>query len=485
VQSVILSRVDRLGAGQKQILQHAAVLGRLFRHRVLEKMGVGGPELEGFLRELEELGMVRRRPAPEREYSFKHVLTHETIYNTILRRRRTVLHARAAEILEGLAAGSPEGGYDELAQHYALGGRHAKAVEYLVKAGLRAKQLYANQEAIRYFEHARELFPRLAPAERDRCREAAVLEGLGDVLFRVGKHGEAERCFAGALELLPEEAPARQVADLTGKLADAVHWQGHVDRAAAVAEAGLAALGRDRTSVEGVKLLEVLMRSAWAVNDMESARCYGAELEAILPAVPYFDSLYMVYYALAWLGIKSRDRERAAAWLSAMEQVCAERGDENGLARCWHGRGDLCRMAVEYEEAVEWFRRSVELAVRTGDAHLLLEGNMEWGHLLLRLGRPETEVEGRLAKGMAIAEEMVGAGGVSSVQAMCNAIGRDYQERGDGGRAIRYFRQAIEYGPRPAPEEILSRLRELCEREGRLGEYEELCARAGVEGPGS
>src|SRR5207247_244594 len=104
--------------------------------------------------------------------------------------------------------------------------------------------------------------PRPAPRGRDRGAGTEGPGGGGDVLFRVGKHGEAEGCFAAALELLSAGAPSRRVAGLTCKLADAVHWQGQVARAAEAAEAGLAALGEDRSCVEGVKLLEVLMRSS-------------------------------------------------------------------------------------------------------------------------------------------------------------------------------------------------------------------------------
>ena len=155
VQSVILSRVDRLAAGEKQVLQAAAVLGRVFRLPVLARLAP--PELnpEAALDRLAERDFVYlERSWPEAEYSFKHVLTQEAVFGTLLGDRKTQLHRQAAEAIEALYADSLPEYYEALAHHYDRGDANDKAIEYLLKAGEKARRAYLSDEAIGYFERA-------------------------------------------------------------------------------------------------------------------------------------------------------------------------------------------------------------------------------------------------------------------------------------------------------------------------------------------
>ena len=141
VQSVILSRVDRLAAGDRQVLQAASVLGRLFRPRVLARLVAPELNLEAALDRLAERDFVYlERSWPEAEYSFKHVLTQEAVYGTLLAGRKTQLHRQAGEAIEALYADSLAEHYEALAHHYDRGDANDKAVEYLLKAGEKARR---------------------------------------------------------------------------------------------------------------------------------------------------------------------------------------------------------------------------------------------------------------------------------------------------------------------------------------------------------
>lgn len=484
IQSVILSRVDRLPPVQKQLLQHASVLGTLFRPKLLEHLGQEPTQLYNDLRQLTEAGLVvRQREAPEEEYAFKHALTRETIYDTILRRTRKALHAAVAEALEQVYRGHLEEHYAELGRHFALAERHPQAATYFILAGERGKRLFANREAKRHFEQALRSLEQLSPSETRRNRLAEALEGLGDVCFRLGAHHEAEGHFRRARDIRTPDRHAESFATLSWKLADAIHWQGDMRRAIQVAQEGLAIAGEAPHSPSTVRLLEVIMRSHWAVYELDSARARGNELERALPHVPYFESLYMIYYALAWLEIKWKQFDRAREWLGQMQRTCEEHGDEIGLSRCFHGFGDLARAAGEFAEAAEWFARSVVLCERVGDAHLLMEGYLEWAQVLIMLGRPEAEAEPYLQKGMALAEEMAASGNVSSIQLQCSALGRAFTLRGNVRRAIYFHQRGFDFGPHPAAQRDLAALRALFEQEGRLSEFLEFCARVGEEPP--
>jgi predicted ATPase len=138
VQSVILSRVDRLAPALKQVLQPAAVIGRLFRWRTLAEVTPPEIDLTQTLEALEDHGLIyQERAIPEAEYSFKHVLTQEAIYQTIRPRRRAELHQQVAEALEKLYQDNLEAYYEQLAYHYDRSNGVEKAIEYLLKAGER------------------------------------------------------------------------------------------------------------------------------------------------------------------------------------------------------------------------------------------------------------------------------------------------------------------------------------------------------------
>ncbi|NIV37991.1 MAG: AAA family ATPase, partial [Anaerolineae bacterium] len=149
VQSVILSRLDHLDDQLKYVLQVAAVMGRVFRRRVLEHAVQHGAGLKSTLGELADRALIyQERSVPEAEYSFKHVLTQETVYRNISRRHRQGNHVGVAEAIEALYAENLEEYYEQLAYHYEEGGDAEKAIEYLHKAGSKAMRSSANEAAI-------------------------------------------------------------------------------------------------------------------------------------------------------------------------------------------------------------------------------------------------------------------------------------------------------------------------------------------------
>jgi hypothetical protein len=155
---VILSRIDRLQAEVKSVLQCASVIGRVFQHRLLGYLSGQSEALEGYLSHLEAHELVyRERIVPELEYAFKHALTQETAYEGILTRHRRSFHERVGEGIEALYQEQLEEYYELLAFHYGRSDNREKAIEYLDKAAQKAAARYANQEALRYFEQALEL----------------------------------------------------------------------------------------------------------------------------------------------------------------------------------------------------------------------------------------------------------------------------------------------------------------------------------------
>jgi class 3 adenylate cyclase/tetratricopeptide (TPR) repeat protein len=214
IQSVLLSRIDRLEEKLKHVLQSASVIGRLFRRRLLEYTTKKEAELESDLWKLQDLAFIyQERAIPEEEYSFKHVLTQETVYQNMLKRHRKRFHQQAAEAMEVLYQNSLDEYYEQLAYHWERTDDVEKAVEYLRKAGARALANYANEDAVTHFLRARDL----TRDRRDTTR-AEILFGLF-------------RAQAGALE-----SPDERLLEPLQEAFDIFVEVGNIERAVAVAE---------------------------------------------------------------------------------------------------------------------------------------------------------------------------------------------------------------------------------------------------------
>jgi len=157
IQSVLLSRVDRLNAETKYVLQCASVIGRLFKYRLLDHLARHERDLDTHLTELESKELINaERTVPELEYAFKHALTQEATYQSILERKKREFHLQVAQGIEQLYGGRLEEYYEELAEHYSKSDEE-KALEYLIKAGDKSKSRYANQQAIGYYTRAMDI----------------------------------------------------------------------------------------------------------------------------------------------------------------------------------------------------------------------------------------------------------------------------------------------------------------------------------------
>src|SRR5215510_13642 len=165
VQDVIMARIDRLEEAPKRALQLASVIGREFTVRLLERISDVQAQLERFLQELKVLEFIYERSfSPELVYMFKHALTHDVAYNSLLMQHRKALHRLIAMAIEDLYAERLPESYEMLAYHYERGEVWEKALEYLVKAGQKAQQAYANQEALNHYSRALDMCERLGAA---------------------------------------------------------------------------------------------------------------------------------------------------------------------------------------------------------------------------------------------------------------------------------------------------------------------------------
>jgi predicted ATPase/class 3 adenylate cyclase len=183
-QAVLAARIDRLPAEQKELLQTLAVVGREFPLGLIRRVvQLSEVELDRMLGNLQLVEFIYEQPAfPEAEYAFKHALTQEVAYNSVLTERRKLLHERTAAAIESIYADRLDDHLSELARHFRRSDNAFKAVQYLRLAGEQAARRSSAREAIAYLREALDRI-KLLPAENERDRiELAVQFALGSAL---------------------------------------------------------------------------------------------------------------------------------------------------------------------------------------------------------------------------------------------------------------------------------------------------------------
>ena len=168
VQAVLAARIDRLPPEAKRLLQTAAVIGTEVPLPLLQAIAeLPEAALHGGLAHLQAAEFLyETRLFPEHEYTFKHALTHEVAYSSLLQERRRVLHARIVEALEALAGDRLAEQVERLAHHALRGEVWDKALAYCRQAGEKAMARSAHREAVGYFEQALSALPHLPETAR-------------------------------------------------------------------------------------------------------------------------------------------------------------------------------------------------------------------------------------------------------------------------------------------------------------------------------
>jgi class 3 adenylate cyclase/predicted ATPase len=215
VQGVLAARIDRLSPEEKTLLQQLAVIGREFPLSLLRHV-ITQPEeaLYRVLAALQRKEFLYEQPAfPEVEYIFKHALTQEVAYGTVLQERRKALHERTAQAMETLYRATLDEHYSALAHHYSRSGNTEKAAEYLHLAGQQAVQRSANAEAVTHLTTALELLTTL-PDTRARAHQELLLHltlGVPLQAVRGAASPEVRAVYIRARELCQQVGKTRQL----------------------------------------------------------------------------------------------------------------------------------------------------------------------------------------------------------------------------------------------------------------------------------
>jgi predicted ATPase len=276
VQGVLAARIDRLAPDEKALLQQLAVIGREFPLSLVRQV-VAQPEDELYrlLSSLQHKEFLYEQPAfPETQYLFKHALTLEVAYSTVLQDKRKALHERTARAIESLYRTKLEDHYSTLAHHYSRSGNAQKAVAYLHLAGQQAVRHSAYTEAITHLTTALDLLKTLPDTPECTQQELDVQTTLGPALIATRGYTapEVERTYRRAHELCLQVGETPQLANVLWALCVFHFIGGKLQAALDIAEqyGGLA----ERTQQPALLLETCQLMGAMLLNlgDLRAAR---------------------------------------------------------------------------------------------------------------------------------------------------------------------------------------------------------------------
>jgi len=392
IQDVIMARIDSLPQEMKSLLQTVSVVGRESSYDLIKRItGLTEQELMSQLSLLKDSELLYERGIyPQSTYIFKHALTQEVAYNSLLLKRKKEIHEGIGRAMEAQHQDRPEEHYEMLAYHYGRSANADKAVRYLDLANQKAAKLNAMEEAKTYFDEVSALLDALPETEENRQRRICLLVNQGIVFFLLFK-------FSEYYDLLTRyEATARGLGnpELLGafyaRLGQCEYSFGHYDRAIQTLTKAIK-LSKETGNLEDLGYAYGFLVTTYLdLSDYD--KVFSSKEDALLIFEQKFDPRWYVHtLSIASRACSSLGRWAEAAKIGKKALSVAEEYSDNSLITfaSWNisinygWEFDIVR-AIEYGE----------LAIEKAQTH----GDMAWaqrslGWALCRAGKHKKGIE--------------------------------------------------------------------------------------------
>ncbi|MBN1484347.1 MAG: tetratricopeptide repeat protein [Chloroflexia bacterium] len=491
VHGVVLARIDRLAEPNRLTLKVASVIGRVFAYPVLSSVHPlheqEGAALREHLESLQSFDIVRfESPTPEEAYIFKHAVTHEVAYGTLLYAQRRELHASIARYYERRYGSHLEPYYALLAYHCGRSGDEERHLFYCRRAGEEAGRRFAHAEAISFYTEALGLLDRrgerlrgeaLRENDRQRWDLLAKREGIYDLigqhqeqradiaeLLRLARDlDEPDRYLRGLLRLAAFQTMTndyegagetlaqalRQAQDLTDRQSEARCWhilgrvayyRGHCQEALQHYERALELAHSVGDESESASILNSLGLAHYMLGAYrQSLTCFEECLALCRRLADYVGQVQslsndsLIYWDCG-------QYERALEGLSQALQLSRQIGNRRNEAFTLHNMGDLYRYMGQYEESIAYLEKTLELADELAAPALK-------GETLNNLGRAYLE-QGQLALARTRLEQALEMretlGEPAGMVMDLSFLGRVLLGLGQESAALNYSRRALD-----------------------------------------
>jgi len=418
IQDIIRARIDRLEEPVKRTVQAAAVIGREFGLRLLTRISEVAAEVQRYLDTLTHAELIHEtRVFPELEYIFKHAVTQEVAYQSLLAQRRKHLHGAIGRAIEDLYADRLEEHAPILAYHYARSERQDKAIGFALLAGDQAARLYANAEATTYYEQALTMVATLPPSTETHCFEIDAALKLAAVGMTRQDIERDRRNVERARDL------AEQLRD-ERRLAQTFYWLGRLqyvlgDSAAAIEYGGQSLEIADRLGDEALAAPPVnLMARAHHWSDFaKGSQLIARSVEQMSRLGNKAEEATASGFA-AMLFAPTGEFDRALDYANRGVALAQELKNPFAEAAAFFYRGMFHDQRGDWARAIDDYERARSVAERAGDLFRTYIVKFWEGRAYARVGdasRGRTLVQEGFALAERIGTKFVLAHGKSSL----------------------------------------------------------------------
>jgi tetratricopeptide (TPR) repeat protein len=438
IHAVLAGRMDRLSPPERQLLQAAAVIGKDVAVPLLQTI-TERPEaaLQQELTQLQAAEFLyQARFFPERAYTFKHALTQEVAYGSLLPERRRALHARLVAAIEHLTEDRGDEPIERLARHALQGEVWDKALTYCWQAGEKAMAGSAHREAVGSFEQALSVLPHL-PETHDTLEQAVDLRlALRSALRPLGDFGRILTCLREAERLAEALDDRRRLSQVLRYLSSYFYLMDAYDQAIVAAQRALALATTGEEAVlpalanqylglthqargdygqaidcyrQTVALLEgpwrhercgeaflpaVFARAALAVchanlGMFAAGETLGAEGLRIAEAVDNPASLMWAYWGVGLLALRQGDPHKALPWLKRAVRICQDADLPAWFPRMAVALGQAYTLVGRLSDAVPLLAQALELSMARERAQFQILARLSLGETHMLAGRLE------------------------------------------------------------------------------------------------
>jgi adenylate cyclase len=378
IQTMLLARVDRLPQEARRLAQEAAVIGPYFSIDLLKAVATDPARLEAGLELLCDAEIIEEAAGAgsilSQCYRFVQTLLHDVIYQNLLLRRRTEMHGQIGEALERLYGESPERLEDltQLGHHFILSAASEKGARYLMAAGERARMIYANDDALRFYQRAMSALP----ADDHTPLRLQLSERIADLCGSAGRRDAAHEHYETALRFFQKAGERTGEARLLRKIGRLLWDAGKRENAEAYYAEAAAALDGFDAPVEQALLSQERGRLACRMGDHDAAIKWAEDalfhIRSLSPDVDpeaKREAIRATTEALNTKGVALARLGRNQEAVAEVERSVAVAEEAELFSAACRGYNNLAVLysVVDSAQAIAVCRRGLEVARRIGD----------------------------------------------------------------------------------------------------------------------
>ncbi|UCE28898.1 MAG: tetratricopeptide repeat protein [Candidatus Bathyarchaeota archaeon] len=438
VKDVIKARISRLDEECQRVLTLASFVGKDFTFEALR--GITRDEEEKLLELTEKMlktGLIEERiNRGESVFSFADIIVRDVVYDEVSFSRRKRTHGAVGIALEKVYVGNIEEHYGELAYHFLESGDKNKALDYFLKAGEKARKVYALDEAFSYYEHALKLLK-----EDDIEQRAGLTERLGDLKGWMGERIVGMEYWEKSLAFWSQVRNKKDVARLHVKIANALWmWAANKEKASENHRRALEILEKEPESVELANLYEDISHMLWRTGDLTEALPWAKKAFELAEKLGALKVLAQSYNNLGVLSGKFGEGKKSTEYLEQGLKIALENNFAEQAFYFYNNLAELYWVTGEFKRGFEMAERGLEHARKVGALGSMVCTGSTLAVYYLRMGE--------IQKGISMLEDFLvldkRAKFTTHIAYVMASLGVSYYWLGEWDKSLQYLVEAQE-----------------------------------------